>query len=58
VTATTQDGPVFSRGAVIAWARGIGIPDEIALEFMRQEGVVVTPARVDERGDHVGRPAL
>jgi len=42
LTATTQDGrPVFSRGAVIAWGRSIGIPDNTALEFMRQEGAII-----------------
>ncbi len=33
--------PVFHRGAVIAWGRSIGISDGVALEFMRQEGVVI-----------------
>lgn len=39
---TTAEGrPVFSRGAVISWARSIGIPDNTALEFMRQEGALI-----------------
>jgi len=37
-----EDHPVFSRGAVIAWGRSIGIPDATALEFIKQEGAIVT----------------
>jgi len=43
MSATTADGrPVFSRGAILAWARSIGIPETTALEFMRQEGAIIT----------------
>jgi hypothetical protein len=38
----SSERPIFSRGAVLAWARSIGIPDKTALEFMRQEGAIIT----------------
>ncbi len=34
---------VFHQGAVIAWARSLGISDEIALSFMRKTGAVIIP---------------
>jgi hypothetical protein len=36
-----DDRKVFHRGAVIAWGRSIGIPDETALSFMQKLGVTV-----------------
>ncbi|MGP8203075.1 hypothetical protein [Methanoregula sp.] len=36
---------MFHRGAVISWGRSIGIPDGVALAFMREEGVVI----IDDR---------
>lgn len=42
MSTTPADGrPTFSKGAVCAWAKSIGIPDTTALEFMRQEGAVI-----------------
>jgi hypothetical protein len=39
---TSRDSrPVFSKGAIIAWGRSIGVPDAIALEFFRQEGAII-----------------
>jgi hypothetical protein len=38
---TTDTRPLFSKGSVIAWGRSIGIPDATALDFMRQEGVII-----------------
>lgn len=43
MTSITSAGrPVFSVEAVIAWGRSIGISDATALEFMRQEGAIIT----------------
>ena len=39
---TTKDGrPIFSHGAVIAWARSMGISDSVALSFMMRAGALV-----------------
>ena len=43
----TISAPVFSRDAIIAWARSIGVSDSAALDFFRAEGVVI----VDETTD-------
>lgn len=49
---TTVDGrPVFSRGAVVGWARSIGIPDSLALEFIRKEGVTIVEEDETVLGD-------
>jgi len=33
--------PIFHKGAVIAWARSIGISDNVALSFMQKAGALV-----------------
>lgn len=33
--------PIFHKGAVIAWARSIGVPDNVALSFMAKAGALV-----------------
>jgi hypothetical protein len=37
------DVRVFHRGAVISWARSLGISDETALSFMRKTGALIVP---------------
>jgi serine kinase of HPr protein (carbohydrate metabolism regulator) len=37
----TEAMQVFHRGAVVSWARSLGISDEIALSFMRKTGAVI-----------------
>ncbi|MFA5346923.1 MAG: hypothetical protein WC294_02205 [Methanoregula sp.] len=44
-TITADGRHIFSKGAVIAWAKSIGIPDATALEFMKAEGVIITDDR-------------
>jgi len=41
ITTTTDGRPVFSRGAVISWARSIGISDATAIRFMKGEGAII-----------------
>ena len=40
---TVEDSrrPIFHRGAVIAWARSIGVPDDTALSFIQKAGALV-----------------
>jgi hypothetical protein len=39
---STADGhPTFSRDAVLAWAKSMGISDHVALEFMEKAGAQV-----------------
>lgn len=33
--------PIFHRGAIIAWARSIGVPDDTALSFIQKAGALV-----------------
>lgn len=33
--------PIFHRGAVIAWGRSIGVPDDTALAFIQKAGALV-----------------
>ena len=36
-----DEKPIFHKGAVIAWARSIGISDNAALSFMKKAGALV-----------------
>jgi hypothetical protein len=36
-----DEHPVFHKGAVIAWARSIGVPDNVALSFIQKAGALV-----------------
>lgn len=36
-----DERPVFRKGAVIAWARSIGISDSTAMAFMQRAGAQV-----------------
>jgi len=46
----TDERPVFHKGAVIAWARSIGISDNTALSFMQKAGALVIDDTQTARG--------
>jgi len=50
----TDDGrPIFHRGAVIAWARSMDIPESVALSFIQRAGALVI-----EDGDGILQPRI
>ncbi|HNX17567.1 MAG TPA: hypothetical protein PKM50_04455 [Methanoregula sp.] len=36
-----NERPIFHKGAVIAWGRSIGIPDDTAISFIQKAGALV-----------------
>jgi hypothetical protein len=42
--------PIFHKGAVISWARSIGVPDNVALSFMQKAGALVIEDTLTAKG--------